>query len=217
VPTRERPADRGRRLVRNNITRLLADIRRSRVAAGLSQREVARAVGVSHSSLSRLERGRVDDPSLAVLGAVCAVVGLDLALKAYPGGDPLRDRAQRALLERFRVVLHASLRFLVEQPLSIPGDLQSWDGTVVGPQWLCRVEAETAITDGQALAHRLHRKVRDDASPLVILLIADTRRNRAAMTLLAPLLGDEFRLDTRGVLGALRRGDRPAASGIVFL
>jgi len=39
-----------------------------------------------------------------------ALVGLDLSVKSYAGGSPLRDRAHAALLARLRARLHPRLR-----------------------------------------------------------------------------------------------------------
>jgi transcriptional regulator with XRE-family HTH domain len=197
--------------------RVIDDIRAARVGAGLSQENVGEAVGVSHSRISRLERGAIEHPPLDLLAAACAVVGLDLAIKAYPGGDPLRDRAHDALLARFRAVLHPSLRLRTEQPLPIPGDLRAWDGMVVGPGWFLHVEAETAITDGQALTRRLLLKDRDGGRGCVILLVSDTRSNRDALHTLRPSLTEVLPLGTRAILYALRRGADPGGNGIVVL
>src|SRR6266516_4198392 len=127
MPSRERPADRGRRKIRASLGRVLADVRAARVSSGLSLESVAEALGASHSRISRLERGAIQHPPVDFVAAVCAVVGLELVIKAYPGGDPLRDRAHDALLGRLRAVLPLSLRLRTEQPLPIPGDLRAWD------------------------------------------------------------------------------------------
>src|SRR5437879_7161721 len=101
--TRERPADRGRRMGREAMRRLGVDHLLVRVGSGLSLRDVGEASGASHQQLLRFERGILDRVSIAELGAWCAVVGLDLVVRAYPAGDPIRDRAQLALLERLRL------------------------------------------------------------------------------------------------------------------
>jgi transcriptional regulator with XRE-family HTH domain len=200
-----------------SLGRVIADIRAARVGAGLSLEDVAEAVGVSHSQLSRLERGAIEHPVVDLLAAVCAVVGLELAIKAYPSGDPLRDRAHSALLGRLRTVLHPSLRLRTEQPLPIPGDLRAWDGTILGRGWFCHVEAETAITDGQALLRRLSLKARDGGRGRVVLLVSDTRLNRDALHTLRSSMTATLPLGTRSILGALRRAEEPADSGIVVL
>src|SRR5436190_14105742 len=114
VSTRERPADRGRRDAREAMRRLGLDHRRARVGAGLSLRAAGDASGAPHQQLIRFEAGLLDRISVSDVGAWCAVVGLELVLKAYPAGDPIRDAGQSRLLERFRPVLHATLRWRTE-------------------------------------------------------------------------------------------------------
>ena len=129
----------------------------------------------------------------------------------------MRDRAHVALLERLRVRLAPGLRWRVEVPLAIPGDLRAWDAEVAGVGWRMRIDAETAIADGQLLERRLALKGRDSGPGHVVLLVADTRANRQAIQLLRPGLRDLLRLDTRAVLRALGAGLDPGAGGIVVI
>ena len=149
----------------------------------------------------------------AVLGAA---VGLDVRLRAYPAGDPIRDAGQQRLLERFRVRLHPSLRWSTEVRLSMEGDLRAWDGMIRGDAWRLPVDAETVLDDIQALERRLSLKLRDDRADHVILLVADTPRNRRALAA-APAAFRDLPLRTREVLHALGRGADPGTSGIVLL
>jgi transcriptional regulator with XRE-family HTH domain len=200
--------------------RLGEEHRIARVGAGLSLRDTAAASGSSRSQLSRFERGAIDRASITDLGAWFAVLGLDLVIKAYPAGDPIRDRAQLALLERLRGRLHESLRWRTEVPLPIPGDLRAWDAEVRGHRpkpWRARIEAETRITDGQALERRLALKLRDDPGGHLILLVSDTRANRAALRSIGTALRDLLPLDTRAILTALTAGRDPGGSGVVIL
>ena len=158
--------------------------------------------------------------SLQELGAWCAVVGLELRIRTYPAGDPLRDRAQLALLERLRSRVHPSLRWRTEVPLPIEGDLRAWDAEIRGRDprpWRARVDAETRIADGQALERRLGLKIRDDPEGHLILLVADTRANRRALAALAPGLRTMLPLAPREILTALDAGREPRASGIVVM
>ena len=157
---------------------------------------------------------------MADLGAWFAVLGLDLTLRAYPAGDPIRDRAQLALLERLRVRVHPSLRWRPEVPLPIEGDLRAWDAEIRGrrPQsWRARIEAETRIADGQALERKLALKLRDDPGGHLILLVADTRTNRRTIAALGPGLRAMLPLGAREILGALDAGLEPPGSGIVLM
>lgn len=214
--TRERPSDRGRRRASEAMRRLGNDHRLARTGAGLSLRDAGAASGTPHQQLLRFERGELDRISIADLGAWCAVVGLDLALRCYPAGDPLRDRAQLALLERLRARLHASLRWSTEVALPIEGDLRAWDAVIRGRDWRRPVEAETVLDDLQALERRLALKRRDGGEDHLILLVADTARNRRALAA-APGSFADLPLRTRAILAALGRGDEPGGSRIVIL
>lgn len=214
--TRERPADRGRRRAADGMRRLGREHRIARVSSGLSLREAGNASGTSHQRLMRFERGELERISIADVGAWFAVLGLDLSIRTYPAGDPLRDRAQLALLERLRTRLHPSLLWSTEVPLPIEGDLRAWDAVIRGDDWRLAVEAETVLDDLQALERRLTLKRRDGGVDHVVLLVADTHRNRRALAA-APGAFADLPLGTRAVLAALRAGRRPDDDGIVIL
>ena len=78
------------------------------------------------------------------------------------------------------------------------------------------VEAETVIDDIQALERRLSLKVRDGQVDGVVLLVADTPRNRRALAAGNEAFA-ELPLRTRSILGPLRKGGYPGASGIVIV
>jgi len=202
------------------VRRVADDGRLARTGAGLSQEEVGRAIGSSHARVGRFERGDVEYPDLEFLSAYCAVLGLDLSLRAYPAGDPIRDRAQLALLERLRKRLHPSLRWRTQVPLPIERDLRAWDAEIRGPQsgrWRALVEAETRVADGQALERRLTLKLRDDPDGHLILLLSDTRTNRAALRSIRDGLMELLPLGTRDLLAAFSAGRDPGAGGIVVM
>ena len=79
------------------------------------------------------------------------------------------------------------------------------------------VEAETRITDFQALARRIALKQRDDSMEHVILLIAATRTNRDAVRAAEPFISETYTLDTRATLTELGEGRLPTQSALVFL
>jgi transcriptional regulator with XRE-family HTH domain len=192
----------------------------ARTAAGLSLRACADASGASHQQLLRFEHGTLRRVTVEDVGAWFSVLGLDLVLRTYPAGDPIRDRAQLALLDRLRVRLHASLRWRPEVPLPIEHDLRAWDAEIRGrvpAPWRARVEAETRIGDGQALERKLALKLRDDPDGHLILLVSDTRTNRAALRTLTPGLRAILPCGSRQILTALAAGREPSGSGIVIM
>jgi hypothetical protein len=148
-----------------------------------------------------------------VLGAA---VGLDVRLRAFPAGDPIRDAGQQRLLERLRARLHPSLRWATEVPLPIEGDLRAWDAVVRAATWHRPVEAETVLDDLQALERRLALKRRDGGEDHLIVLVADTPRNRRALAA-APEAFTTFRRDARVVLRALAAGTDPGSSAVLIL
>jgi transcriptional regulator with XRE-family HTH domain len=213
--TRERPSDRGRRRAREHLDRVASEVRLARVGGGLSLRDVSAAAGVDHVALWLFERRR-RDLRLEDLAAICEVLGLDLSLRAYPAGDPIRDAAHARLLERFRARIHPGLRWSTEVPLPNSGDLRAWDAIVAGPGWRTAVEAETAINDVQALERKLALKTRDGGADHVLLLVADTRRNRRAIDA-APAAFAGLPLRNRHILRDLGAGREPAGNGLLIL
>ena len=190
--------------------------------SGLSQQAVARAIGVSRTHAGRIVRGDVEDIGLVRLAELLSVVGLELAARSFPAGPPIRDRAQLALLERLRARLHPSLGWRTEVPvveLATPGevDLRAWDAAIDGSGWSVRVEAETRLRDVQAVLRRVALKQRDSRSPTVVLLVAETATNRAAIRLADVAFREAFPVSTRAALLALGRGDRPPGDALVIL
>jgi transcriptional regulator with XRE-family HTH domain len=217
VATKERRIDRGRRLARHALATIGEELREARLAAGLTQRQVAEAVGISHTEMSRIERGVAPWVAYETLVMIAAVLGLDLPLRAFPVGGPIRDRAQLELLAKLRAILPTDLTWRTEVPLRIERDLRAWDAVVGGQGWKVPVDAETRLRDVQALARRAALKRRDDATEVMILLVADTRHNRQVLRLAKSDLAGDFPLPGPAVLAALSKGERPTGSGIVFL
>jgi hypothetical protein len=148
--------------------------------------------------------------------AMGAVVGLDVRLRAYPAGDPIRDAGQQRLLERLRERLHPKLSWRTEVGLRLVGDPRAWDAEIGGATWRLPVDAETVVDDLQALERRLTLKQRDDGADQVLLVVADTRRNRRALAA-APAAFGAFGRDARSTLRALATGRDPGRSGIVMV
>jgi len=189
---------------------------KARLAAGLSQSHVGRTVGISHAGVSRIERALAPSVPLGRLDAMAAVVGLQLSVRLYPAGRPVRDAGQLALLERLRLRLAPNLTWRAETPVPIPGDMRAWDASIDGPGWTAFVDAETRIRDVQALERRTALKARDTGTDRVILLIADTRSNRAILSSVGgSLIADA--LPGRTILAALEAGRDPGGSGILLL
>jgi transcriptional regulator with XRE-family HTH domain len=215
--TRERRIDLGRRLARRALARIGEEFREARLAAGLTQRQVAAAAGISHAQVSRIELGRAPNVPFVTLAVIAAVLGLDLPLRTFVSGDPIRDAPQLGLLARLRSLIPDHLTWRSEVPLRLPGDRRAWDGEIGGGVWRLPVDAETRLGDIQALARREALKRRDDGNPTILLLVADTRHNRRMLRLAAADLASAFPLAGSIALASLRAGELPSASAIVLL
>lgn len=189
----------------------------ARLAAGLTQSVVAEAAGMSRAELSRIERQRAPWLDITAAATLCAVVGLDLWLRAYPGGDPVRDAAHVALIGRFLAYVTAPLSIRTEVPIDRPGDPRAWDAMIADHTTVVGVEAETRITDSQALERRLALKRRDGRIERVIIVISDSRANRSALRLVRSRLRADYPLDTPELLSALGFGRLPQAGGVAMI
>lgn len=217
MPPLERRRDRGNRIADELLVRLGRELRIARVAAGVSQRALAGAASQSQARISRLERARISTASVRTYAVLFAVLGHRLTVGAYPDASPVRDAGHARLIARLARLLPQGVRLLTEVRLRRPGDLRAWDGSLTAAGQSCRLEAETVIGDVQALDRRIGLKMADDEIERVILLVADTRRNRDALRAHRELLRARFPLDSDEVLGALQAGRIPAAGGILVL
>ncbi len=213
----ERRRDRGRRLARRFLQLIGEELREARLRAGLTQRQLGAAVGISHTGVSRIELGRAPHVSYETLAVMATVLGLDLPLRVYPSGEPIRDAGQVPLLGRLRSRLPPALTWRTEVPLRIPGDRRAWDGVIGGGDWEVPIDAESRLHDVQAWSRREALKRRDDNRDVVILLVADTRHNRHVLRLVAADLASQYPVRGADALASLAAGERPAGSAIVRL
>ncbi|MFV2064725.1 MAG: helix-turn-helix domain-containing protein [Chloroflexota bacterium] len=216
VAGHEKQDFRAQRQARENLAALGQEIRIARLSHDLSQSSAGRAIAMSTSAWSRMERGAAQGLSLSDLTRALAVVGLSLNVRAYPGGQPLRDQAHLQLLARFRQKLGAAAQWRTEVPMPNPGDLRAWDALVLLPSARIGIEAETRARDAQGLQRRLALKRRDGGVDHLFLLLADTRHNRAFLRVVGEGFLADFPLDGRTALKRLAPGEDPGGSAIVL-
>lgn len=192
------------------------EARELRFRAGLSQRQLGEALGCSRQWIGDFELGRLAVVDLRRVTMLFALVGHKLVLNEYPTGEPLREAGQARLLERFNARLSADWRRFAEATMPQPGDLRAWDELLRGPVTI-GVEAETRPGDLQVVTRAVMTKQRDSHVDRVILLVADTVRNRRLVHAHIGLVRQTFPLDTRSCLSALAAGRDPGANGLVIL
>lgn len=219
MTSRESQAQQLQRRARDRVAAAVAEIRRARIAAGISQTVLGQAVDVSRARISRIELGIERQVSAELLVRMASVVGLDLVVRAYPGRDPDLDASQRRVLQRFANRLGQSWRWRNEVPLPIVGDQRAWDAVGVHAVTgrAVHVEAETRLGDVQALLRRLALKRRDGRLDRLVLLVADTRHNRDVMRAASAGFAGAFPAGSRRALGSLAMGVDPGADVVLLI
>src|SRR5262245_65887560 len=102
MTTRQRAVDLGVVRGRELVAHCIAEIRTARRNAGLSQEDASSAAGLSRARFGRIERGEDGQASIDELARIASALGLELSVRLFPAGDPVRDAGPRAGLERFR-------------------------------------------------------------------------------------------------------------------
>jgi transcriptional regulator with XRE-family HTH domain len=217
VGSRERAVDVGAARGRALTAQVLSDIRSARLDRNLTEADLARTLRISQPQLSRIERGLTGGISIEQASVLLAAVGMELSVRAYPSGEPLRDAAHAALIGRLRPHVHTSLRMSTEVAFPAPGDRRAWDVVIIGSDWRHGFEAETRPRDLQALERRISLKSRDGDVDAVSLVLLDSRHNRAFVRAHTEVLTARFPVPARRALELLRAGVNPGAGSVILL
>ena len=219
MPPVERLHDRGARRAAKALIDIGEEFRHARLRLGLSQHAVAKAARIDRADYSRIEAGKLTRLSLSASYRTGAVLGLDLSLRAYPGGWSVRDVGQAKREQRLIAAVGQPLRWQTEVPITREGgryDLRGWDLVIGGHSERTSFEFEVKLYDMQAQLRRWNLKRRDDPVDHFVLVVADTRANRRVIAEFADLLADLPRHRTATLLATLRRGEHPS-TGLILL
>ena len=198
--------------------RLGNELRTARNAAGLTQRDAATVAGCSPTEVSRIERGIAPWVDVVTLMRFATVVGLDLWIRTYPGGEPLRDVAHLRLTEALKAMVGSALTIRGEVPVGDIRDRRAWDLTLTDRRGrICGTELETRIVDAQAQMRRITQKHQDAGVDRLLVVVADTRANRVAIRSAAALLGSSLVIDDPFALQALAVGELPPRDALIFV
>ena len=160
-------------------------------------------------------------PSLSIEDAcgMGALLGLDVVIRAFPNGAPIRDASQAGRLLRLLGNVGPPLRHRTDAPLPRRDgvtELRAWDALLEGSGKRTGIELESRLADVQETTRRHNLKRRDDPVDHFLLVVADTRHNRRVIAEFGPLLAALPRLRTASVLAALRAGRHPPTGLILF-
>ena len=220
MPTSERAYYRALRRGHGQLRGVATEIRDARLAAGLSQQTIARALGWSDAKVSRIEAG--SSGRLTILDAIVLAdaVGLDLSIKAYPGRSPTRDAPQARRLRKFLASVRPPIQYRLEALLpakeSGPPERRAWDAILWDATGDTGVELEQRLYDVQAQTRRVLLKWRDSGVERMLLVIADTRGNRRVIDEFPDYFRELPRLRTANVLKLIEAGIRPPSGFVLF-
>ena len=208
------------------------EFRHAREDAGLSQRQVAHAAGISQPYLAAIEVGSAV-ASLEVLQAVAAALGGDASLRFFPGTGPrLRDRFQAPMVEAFLRVLHPRWQRFPEQPVHRPAagfiDLALVDAgaaLLVAAEFhsqMRRLEQQIrwARAKSEGLASTaLGELVGDGVAPRVdrLLVLRSTSATRALAREFEATLSAAYPARTEDVLASLTRRSEWPGPGVIWV
>jgi hypothetical protein len=144
--------------------------------------------------------------------------GAGRAASSVPAGSPLRDAAQLRLLARAQVAIGEAWTWRTEVPVSRDlHDRRAFDAVLSSAAGRVGLEAITRLTDAQARVRVVTLKQEAARLERMVLVIAQTRHNRAALADAAPTLRSAFPAGTREGLRALRAGQLPPVNGILLI
>jgi transcriptional regulator with XRE-family HTH domain len=213
--------------------RLGSVIRAVRIRRSLTQTDVAKMAGVSHATISLLERGHFERLSMATIRRVAATVDVRIDIVGrWRGGelDRLLSRRHSMLGESFAwfVLGHSGWSLEPEVSFSVYGERGAIDQLAWHPATahLLVLELKTALVDINELLGTLDRKRRlactiaaergwRPALVSVWLIVEDTRTNRRHVADHRILLRARLPLDGRMLRSFLSRPTAPT-SGLAF-
>jgi transcriptional regulator with XRE-family HTH domain len=206
---------------------IAAEVRRARDDAGLSQRRIAYAAGVSQGTLSEIETGEVE-PTLEVLARIAAALGGEISVRINPGTGPLiRDDIQAAMVQallpslhprwkRFlEVAVHQPVRGVIDlvmhdpdEPALIAGEAQSELRRIEQQVRWSKAKADALATGGarelaEVLASYKAREAGTSPTVSRVLLLRSTRATRHIVATYADLLAAAYPAKHTEVIAAM--------------
>jgi transcriptional regulator with XRE-family HTH domain len=205
------------------------DLRRIRLDAGATQRQVAALAGIDHSHYARIEAG-LANASVATLVAISVALGSDLAVRLYPGTGPrLTDRHQARMVEALLRSLDHDWRPHVEVVVSTPArgiiDVvleRRPHGLLVATEAysaIARLEQQIRWSADKANSLRSSELVSTGEEPSIsrLLVLRSTEGTRALARQFEATLRAAYPARCSDVIAALRSGTTWPGAGLVWM
>ncbi|MGH2444925.1 MAG: hypothetical protein ACRDGD_02625, partial [Candidatus Limnocylindria bacterium] len=182
--------------------------------------DASRRAGVSPETMRRVEAG---DPGIQV-DTLCAVgesVGIDIVIRTYRGRPPsLRDSGQLEFAEILQALAHPSWNPDLETRAGDHGEAA--DIGFFGPMEIIDAEIDRQLRDFQDQLRRNLRKrdwlaARHQRPVRLVMVVEDTKRNRAAIEPHGAFIKTVLPAGSREVLNALRAGTPLGRDGLLWI
>jgi len=208
-------------------------IRSVRIRKGLTQEDLSKLAGVSRGTVSRIERGHLDEVSLGSIRAVAKA--LDVRVDLVPrwrGGDldrllnsrhsALHEQVARSFTERPDWLAEPEVSFAIYAERGVI-DILAWHAK---RQMLLVIELKTDIVDVNELLGTLDRKrrlawqvalergwdVRERTSASAWVIVAESHTNRRRIQAHGAMLRAALPVDGRSINGWLQDPSRPVGA-----
>ncbi len=208
-------------------------IRSVRIRKRLTQEDLSKLAGVSRGTVSRIERGHMDEVSLGSIRAVAKAldVRVDLAPR-WRGGDldrllnsrhsALHEQVARSFTERPDWLAEPEVSFAIYAERGVI-DILAWHAK---RQMLLVIELKTDIVDVNELLGTLDRKrrlawqvarergwdVRERTSASAWVIVAESHTNRRRIEAHGAMLRAALPVDGRSINGWLQDPSRPVGA-----
>jgi hypothetical protein len=200
--------------------RIGSAIKTARGITGFSVAAASARAGIAASTWRRVEHGAIG-ASVATLCAMTEAVGLDFVAQVYPGREPrLRDTGQLELAQVVSAMVSDPSTVSMEVPAG--GHGEAIDMVLWRPDEILAVEIERLVLDAQAQLRRLNLKrdwlaAHHQRRVRLVVIVEDTRRNRAALDPHMALLRATLPAGSREVFGAIRSGRALGRDALAWL
>ncbi len=195
-------------------------VRLARAESGLTRVAAASRAGVARSTWDRVEGGH-PNVTLAALVAASDAVGLDLVCTLYPGqGLSLRDSRQLAIAKWLSDIASPTWRISLEERAGEHGE--AIDVVLWGPTEIVAIEIERFALDWQAQSRRAGIKrdwlAQHHGRPVrLVIVVSDTKANRAALTPFIGIIRLGFPAGSRAVMRSVRSGEPIGTDGLCWV
>lgn len=115
-----------------------AYLRRNRIRAGLTQRQLGNIAGIDHTYISKMENDAAPPPAIATLDALADAVGVPVADMCAAAGRIDRDLTRQELEVYILALQHQSTcyRTALEQIAALTPGAELWQATEIARQAL---------------------------------------------------------------------------------